>query len=201
MYLTNKKNIIIGVIYRPPGTDLENFKECISMIWIKLKNEYNTCYLMCDFNVNLLNYSKHRETTECVDILHANSFVSLINQPTRINGSSATLIDNIFINCYSNIHDTFQCLIQSDITDHFPIIQIDGSVNHSTIDTHILSRNMPQRNTQDLLCAMSNVDWGAIYSEVNTQGAFSLFHSVLVKVYNKHFPLRKLKSNYHNRKP
>ena len=124
-----EKNIIIGVIYRPPGTDLENFFECISMILIKLKNEYKTCYLMGDYNVNLLNYSKHRETTEFVDILHSNSFVSLINRPTRINGSGATLIDNIFTNCYSNIHDTFQCLIQSDITDHFPIIHIDGSVN------------------------------------------------------------------------
>ena len=48
---------------------------------------------------------------------------------------------------------------------------------------------------------MSNVDWGAIYSEMNTQGAFSLFHSVLVKLYKKYFSLRKLKLNYHNRKP
>ena len=92
--------------------------------------------------MNLLNYSKHRETTEFVDILYSNSFVSLINRPTRKHGSSATLIDNIFTNCYSNTHDTFQCLIQSDITDHFPIIHIDGSVKHSNIDTHILSRNM-----------------------------------------------------------
>ena len=156
---------------------------------------------MGDYNVNLLNYCKHRETTEFVDILHSNSFVSLINRPTRINGSSATLIDNIFTNCYSNIHDTFRCLIQYDITDHFPIIHIDGSVKHSNIDTHILSRNMSQRNKQDFLCAMSNVDWGAINSEMNTQGAFSLFHSTLVKLNNKYFPLRKLKLNYHNRKP
>ena len=174
------------------------------MILIKLKNEYKTCYLMGDCNVNLLNYSKHKETTEFVDILHSNSFVSLLNRPTRINGSSATLIDNIFANCYSSIHDTFQSLIQSDITDHFPIIHIDGSVKHSNIDTHILSRNRSQRNKQDFLCAMSNVDWGAIHSEMNTQGAFSLFHSEVVKLlklYNKHFRLQKLKLNYHNRKP
>ena len=156
---------------------------------------------MGDYNLNLLNYSKHGETTQFVDILHSNSFVSLINPPTKINGSSATLIDNIFTNCYSDIHDTFQCLIQSDITDHFPIIHIDGSVKHSDIDTDILSRNMSQRNKQDFLCEMSNVDWGAIYNEMNTQGAFSLFHSVLVKLYNKYFPLRKLKLNYHNRQP
>ena len=60
---------------------------------------------------------------------------------------------------------------------------------------------MSQQNKQDFLCAMSNVDWCAIYSEMNTQGAFSLFHSVLVKLYNQYFPLRKLKLNNHNGKP
>ena len=122
------KNVIIGVIYRPPGTDLEIFNEHISISLNKLKNEHKFCYLMGDYNVNLLNYSKHRETTDFVDALHSNSFVSLINRPTRVNGDSATLIDNIFTNCFSNIHDTFQCLIQTDISDHFPIIHVDGSV-------------------------------------------------------------------------
>ena len=28
------------------------------------------------YNVNLYNYGKHRETTEFVDVLHSNSFVS-----------------------------------------------------------------------------------------------------------------------------
>ena len=46
---------------------------------------------MGDYNVNLLNL--HRETTDFVDILHSNSFVYLINRPTRINGNSATLIE------------------------------------------------------------------------------------------------------------
>ena len=84
MYLNKKKNIILRVIYRPPGTDLETINECINMPLIKLKNEYKTCYLMGDYNVNLLNHSKHRETTEVVDILHSNYFVSLINWPTII---------------------------------------------------------------------------------------------------------------------
>ena len=101
---------MIGVVYRPPGTDLGTLNEYISMLLTKLKNEFKTYYLMGDYNVNLLNYNKHRETTEFVDILHSISFAFLINRPTRINGSSATLID-IFTNCYPSIHDTFQCLI------------------------------------------------------------------------------------------
>ena len=194
-------NVIIGVIYRPPGTDLEIFNEHINILLNKLKNDYKFCYLKCDSNVNLLNYGKNRETTDFVDALHSNSFVSLINRPTRVNGDSATLIDNIFTNCFSNIHDTFQCLIQTDISDHFPIIHVDGSVKQANIDTYILRRNMSQRNKHDFLCAMSNVDWSSIHSEMCTQGAFSLFHSTLVNHYNKHFPMQKIKLKYNCRKP
>ena len=67
---------------------------------------------------------------------------------------------------YSNIHDTFQFVIQSDITDHFHIIHIDGSLKQFNINTRILARNMSQWNKQDLHCAMSIID----YSEINAQG-------------------------------
>ena len=58
-------------------------------------------------------------------MLHANSFISLINRPTRIKKESATLIDNIFTNGYIDLEITFQCLTYTDITDHFPIIHAD----------------------------------------------------------------------------
>ena len=103
----NEKHVIIGVIYRPPGTGLEIFNEHISELLNKIKNENKFCYLMGHYNVNRLNYGKYRKTTDFVDALHSNSYVSLINRPTRINGDSATLIDSIFTNCFSNIHDTF----------------------------------------------------------------------------------------------
>ena len=61
-----------------------------------LKKENIFCYLMGDYNINLLNYGKHVETNEFVDMLHSHSFISLINCPTRIKKQSATLIDNIF---------------------------------------------------------------------------------------------------------
>ena len=44
------------------------------------------------------------------------------------------------------------------------------------------------------------MDWGQIYQETDTQTAFSAFHSVLLKVYNKHFPKQKIKLKYNSRK-
>ena len=148
---------------------------------------------MGDYYVNIVYYGKHRETTAFVDALHFNSFIFLINRPTKVNGDSATLIDNIFTNCFSNRHDTFQCLIQTGISDHFPIIHVDGSVKQVISDIYIHRRNMSQRNKHEFLYAMSTFDFNSIYSHIDTQEAFSMFHSTLVKLYNKHFPMQKIK--------
>ena len=58
-------------------------------------------------------------------MFHANSFLSLTNRPTRIKKESATLIDNIFTNGYIDLENASQCLIYTDIIDHFPIIYAD----------------------------------------------------------------------------
>ena len=47
-------------------------------------NALKYCYLMGDYNVNLLNYGKHKETSEFVNLFHSYSFISLINKPTRM---------------------------------------------------------------------------------------------------------------------
>ena len=91
-----KKNIIMAVIYRPPGSDIKVFNEIFYELLNKIKKENNLIYLIGDYNINLLNYGKHNETNEFVDMLHASSFISLINCPTRVQKESATLIDNIF---------------------------------------------------------------------------------------------------------
>ena len=85
----------------------------------KIKKENNLIYLMGDYNINLLNYGKHSETNEFVDILHAGSFISLTNRPTRVQKDSATLIDDIISNNHSRLYQTFQGLIYTDISDHF----------------------------------------------------------------------------------
>ena len=141
------RNLVVGVIYRPPGTDLKLFNEDINSLLNLLKNENKLCYLMGDYNINLLNYGKHSDTTEFVDILHGHSFISLINRPTRVKQQSATLIDNIFTNCYLNIENTFQCIIYTDITDHFPIIHVDYEMKEINADTYVVQRNLSQKKS------------------------------------------------------
>ena len=147
MYLGNR-NIIIGVIYRPPNTDLKLLNDSLNDLLDTLGRERKYCNLMGDFNINLLNFDKHAETTSFVDMLRAQSFVSFINRPTRVTKNSATLINNIFTNCYCNIENTFQCLIYTNVSDHFPIVHIDFEMQLCDTDTAVNRRNLSYKNRQ-----------------------------------------------------
>ena len=61
------KNIIVGVIYRPPNENLNTFVKSFNEVTDKITKENKLCYLMGDFNVNLLNYHRNNLTGEFLD--------------------------------------------------------------------------------------------------------------------------------------
>ena len=137
------KNIIIGVIYRPPGTDLSLFNSKIADLLEKNKLENKLCYLMGDYNINLLNYETDELTANFVDIVYSYAFVPLINRPTRVSKYSATLIDNILTNNHNALVQCCQgiLVIDIDISDHFPIIHINPNCTRCIyIETTLLSK-------------------------------------------------------------
>ena len=176
------------------------FNDDINELLDNLEREHKYYYLMGDYDINLLNYSKHVETTSFIDILHAHCVLSLINCPTRIAKESATLIDNVFINCYSNIDNTFQCLIYTDVSDHFPILHVDFGMKLLDTDSVMTRRNLSYKNRQRFQESISCIDWGSFYNESDTQTAFGLFHSTLLKHFHRHFPKQTVKMRYTNRK-
>ena len=49
--LLKVKDIIIGVIYRPPGTNLERFYHCFFPIIGRISSENRPCYILGNFNI------------------------------------------------------------------------------------------------------------------------------------------------------
>ena len=124
----DSKNIIVGNIYRPPGTDLNQFIESFNNTLSLIKSERKLCYLLGDWNFNLLNYESHVATAKAFDMFYSYSFMPLINRPTRISTNSATIIDNIFTNNHSDIANSWQGILITDISDHLPIFYINHSI-------------------------------------------------------------------------
>ena len=87
-------------MYRPPNTDIKLFNDNLEAILDTIKKENKTCYIMGDFNINILNHDTNIPTSEFVDTMFSYGYLPLINRPTRVCSTTATLIDNIYTNAY-----------------------------------------------------------------------------------------------------
>ena len=112
------RNIVVGVIYRRPNTNLGNFYETLNNLVSVVSNESKTCYLMGDFNIDLLRWETDINVSEYLAVFHSKLFLNVINKPTRVTASSASLIDHIWSdNITSNIRNG---ILHTRISDNFP---------------------------------------------------------------------------------
>ena len=112
------KNIVIGVIYGPPGMEINLFNKVLKKISTIIQNENKVCYLSGDDNINILNSETHTRTADFVDLLYSSSYIPLITRPTRVTQNTATLIDNVFTNNFQSLNNTFQGILVTDLSDH-----------------------------------------------------------------------------------
>ena len=109
---------IVGEIYRIPNTNSTLALARYDNILSKLSNSPNVI-IGSDSNFDLLQTDSHIPTTNLLNLIFTNSFVSTITKPTRVTHTSATLIDNILVksNNNSKVHSG---IINTHISDHFP---------------------------------------------------------------------------------
>ena len=130
---SNGKNIIIGVIYRPPNRNFATFESAMNTILEKIDRENKLCYLMGDFNIDLFKSESCDYVSQFIEQLFTSSFFPLITKATRITDHTDTLIDNIFTNNLEKRDESLNAIIFSDISDHLPIVHV--------FDTNIFYKN------------------------------------------------------------
>ena len=113
------KNVIIGLIYRPPDSNLDVFYDELDFYLHKIENENKHVFIFGDFNINFLHSSSNNTSTDFMQLMYSYGFFSIINKPTRISSHSSTQIDNIFSNVYNN--KTIGGILCSEVSDHLPI--------------------------------------------------------------------------------
>ena len=195
-----KSNVIYGVIYRPPDSDIEKFTQYINTVLNTIKKEGKLAYLMGDYNINLLNSGTHTLTNQFVDMMFTNSFVPLINQPTRITKNTATLIDNIFTNDIKDSACT-KGIFYTDITDHFPVFYIDSNFQNNVETEYIYKRFFSDDNVKTFRDILSDSNLDNILTLSDPQTCMTILHEALCKAHNIAFPLKKIRLKYRNRKP
>ena len=195
------KNVIVGVIYRPPVHNidiyLENFEACLSVIAQENKN----IYLMGDLNINLLKKETY-STSKFISLLSSYTFHSHISNPTRISDTSQTLIDNIFSNvCHKNFDNG---ILYYDISDHLPIFAISKPqqlTHEKKKKNHQLYRKETKHNIDSFISDLDQEEWNEILQQTEPDMAYEIFLQKLLFYYNKNIPLAKAKASNKTKQP
>ena len=193
---TNKKNIILGSIYRPPNSSPNEFIELFNTLSQKIYNENPNTELVIGLNHNmdLLKHRNHRPTRLFVETLYDIGLVPLIMKPTHISHSSATLINNILVN-HRLADNTDQGIICDNTSDHLPCyILVHDIYPMKKEDTYITTRDLREAN----LIALKNKLSEGVLLPNQTHGVdeqFNHFHDTLVFYIDNFVPIVTRKIN------
>lgn len=171
----NGKSILIGCIYRPPDSDHNTFIDALQSTLELISKESKLCFLLGDYNINLLKCDLS-QTVDFLNAIHSFNFFPLITKPSRITSSSATLIDNILFNSYN--FEVTSGLLMCDVSDHFPVFQfIQSSQLMSSYPKNGPNtyRKFSRNNIDHFKSAIGNIIWDEIFVSQDVNSAYSLF--------------------------
>lgn len=189
--LNNKT--LIGVLYKPPSAAVDSFLEALSDVLSKVQTEQKESYIMGDYNMDLLKNKSNKQVSNFIDTFLSYSFLPLINKPTRITSSSATLIDNIFCNCVHN-NNFLNGILCTDISDHLPIFCIKKTIQQNEEKVkYVKKRIFNDSSINKSRVLVNNIEWNNIIDITDCQQAFSKFQSHFTNCYEEAFPIVKMK--------
>ena len=196
-FTSSNVTYLCGVIYHRPNSSPINFIQKLNDILEQTLSENKKIILTGDFNINLLNSS--RVTTDLINLFHGNNMLSLINKPTRLTTSTATIIDQIWSNDYSNlIQSGILCM---SISDHFPVFSVfslkNSNPNSKKIITHSF-REYNNLNIDNFRNDLENAVWDLVVCSDDIDVSYNNFELLFVSMFKVRFPLitKKLKTKH-----
>ena len=131
----------------------------------------------------------------------SNSLIPSITKPTRVTQKSCSLIDNIYVNNFSDGSNSLSGILYCDVSDHFPVFHIDYSdcvvLPRKTFTRRVYS----QENIAKFMSMLSDKSWFDVMNCNDAQVSYTRFHEELREVYDACFPFKIFKEGYNTRKP
>jgi hypothetical protein len=148
----------------------------------------NVKVIICgDFNVNFMeNCSMKRRLEVLFGIFN---FSAIITFPTRIEGNTSTLIDNIFMNVMQ--HEGYLTYVMSNgLSDHegqFLILKATSSVIKGNYTYY--TRTLNKDNIYDFQMRLSYESWGSVFNNSDINSSFNNFLNIFLRYFYSSFPL------------
>ena len=125
----NLENLVIGVVYRHPGSNYKAFSNKINNIVYELNLNKKSFVIVGDVNINLLKYNIVGNVTDYLNNLQGAGCLSYIDKPTRVcyRGTrwETSCIDHMYTNIGNKQAQAY--VTTSGISaDHFTTIFFSG---------------------------------------------------------------------------
>lgn len=157
----------------------------------KITKENKKCFLMGNFNINLLDYDKKANVSVFQNLLSSHMFTPYILKPTSITEKSATLIDNMFFNSLKS--PSYSGNITTKISDHlvqFLLLKNKNNKKESLNKHNLYHRDFKFFNHNEFKNNLQAVNWDKLYTLNDTNLAFDSFLSTITKLIDEHAPLK-----------
>jgi hypothetical protein len=199
--------MLVGSIYRPPSGEMNSFLTQLLAILDKshksMNQKFVSTLLAGDFNIDLLKISSSKPIQDFIDHLATHFLIPCINKATRISGSAATLIDNIFMNSSNAVVKS--AIVFNDLSDHYPIIVKFKFGNNNLPKTSLRKfRKYDKKSVSNFLCSLRAINWADLFQPELVENNADLMHSKFVSmykhVYDNSFPLTNTVTSSQNKK-
>ena len=182
------RNIICGVVYRQHNSP-ERFQKYFEETIEKFAALGKQICVLGDFNIDLLKVQSSNYSHDFLLTLQSCYLIPTVDKPTRVRSTSATLIDNIFVNIPEQVLVSGNII--SDISDHFSQFCILSSIVDQSKENRKV-RDFSKFSSRLFVADLTQVDWDEIIArgtdDINK--IFSSFYNKLNKIVNKHAPFK-----------
>ena len=186
----------IITIYRSPTGNFNYFLQNLDKV-LQLVYTPALHIIVCgDINVNYSVENEHKP--EIDNLLLMYNLTALVNFPTRICKSSASVIDNFFMDI-SRLEDFLVTSFSNDLSDH------DAQILTINIPIQIhpnkpkFARKINKYTTLDFIYNLSNESWEEVFKATDINLMFNSFLNVYLRIFYSCFPIMQNKnSKYKN---
>jgi len=141
-----------------------------------------------DYNIDFLNQNLNSTASNFLNFLSQIGLASTICKPTRVTTQTQSSVDNFLVS--TNFNELSSGIIQTDISDHFPIFLLykTNSLSGKKKSKTIVKRDFSAENIKEFEYKLVVTDWTGVYRTNSANSAYEKFLDKIKEAYDLSFP-------------
>ncbi|KAK3926464.1 putative RNA-directed DNA polymerase from transposon BS [Frankliniella fusca] len=177
--------------------DVNEFCDKLDQCIQRVNAKKNQILLCGDFNIDILGYQTSVDLNgkKLMSILQENGLHSITNKSTRVTNMSRSAIDHIITNIDYKQYES-KCDIETGLSDHYmQCISVNNVPTLGNSKPFIMRRVFTVKSKAAFCRAIKDQSWQEVFVRTDVNDKFNLFHDMFKKIYDTHFPVKKVREN------